>query len=103
MGKVQKRRSVSMSPQTFFRLQNYCKANGLTVAGYVERLIRKDLDRPVVIAIQSRIHTEDVTAAILKEPSKFTQLELDVKFENGVLDNPCRDPKCRRVAAHAAH
>lgn len=44
MGKVQKRKSLSIRPRIFARAQNYCARTGQPLAAFVEQLLTLALD-----------------------------------------------------------
>lgn len=44
MAKRQTRRAISVKGLTYQRLQKYCEARGRSVSGYLEEIIKKDLD-----------------------------------------------------------
>lgn len=44
MAKKTTRRSASLKGTTYYRLRKYCGENGLSVSGYLETLIAKDME-----------------------------------------------------------
>ena len=45
MGKVQTRRSISVTGLTYQRLKDYCDARNVSVSGTIEDLVKDHLDR----------------------------------------------------------
>lgn len=43
MGKKQTRRSISVKGTTYHRLRRFCDLNGVSVSGYIETLIDRDM------------------------------------------------------------
>lgn len=57
MPKKQTRRSLSVKGLTYQRLADYCKAEGVSVSGFIEELVGAKLDelgveRPTVLRLQ---------------------------------------------------